>query len=62
MLQVICPDKWKEGAQNTTESGGRKVRFVAVPSDVALVAVLALQTALLQSICTTPLFALFAVE
>jgi Microtubule-associated protein CRIPT len=23
--QVICPDKWKEGANNTLESGGRKV-------------------------------------
>lgn len=23
--KVICPDKWKEGASNTMESGGRKV-------------------------------------
>ena len=24
-VQVICPDKWKEGATNTIESGGRKL-------------------------------------
>ena len=24
-LQVIVPDKWKEGASNVTEGGGRKV-------------------------------------
>lgn len=23
--KVIVPDKWKEGASNTTESGGRKI-------------------------------------
>lgn len=22
---MVCPDTWKEGARNTTESGGRKV-------------------------------------
>jgi len=22
---VICPDPWKDGARNTTESGGRKI-------------------------------------
>ncbi|GBG87221.1 hypothetical protein CBR_g45280 [Chara braunii] len=25
LTKVICPDKWKDGASNTTESGGRKV-------------------------------------
>lgn len=25
MEQVACPDKWKDGANNTVESGGRKV-------------------------------------
>ena len=24
-LQVICPDKWKDGSNNNTEGGGRKV-------------------------------------
>jgi len=24
-VQVIVPDKWKEGASNVTEGGGRKV-------------------------------------
>jgi len=24
-MQVIVPDKWKEGASNITEGGGRKV-------------------------------------
>lgn len=23
--QVACPDKWKDGANNTNESGGRKI-------------------------------------
>lgn len=23
--QVICPDPWKEGANNTNQSGGRKI-------------------------------------
>jgi hypothetical protein len=25
MGTVICPDPWKDGARNTTESGGRKI-------------------------------------
>eukprot|EP00270_Netrium_digitus_P014402 TRINITY_DN4885_c0_g1_i1.p2 TRINITY_DN4885_c0_g1~~TRINITY_DN4885_c0_g1_i1.p2 ORF type:complete len:101 (-),score=30.49 TRINITY_DN4885_c0_g1_i1:187-489(-) len=25
LTKVIVPDKWKEGASNTTESGGRKL-------------------------------------
>lgn len=25
LSKVICPDKWKEGASNTIEGGGRKV-------------------------------------
>ncbi|CAL9761426.1 unnamed protein product, partial [Musa acuminata subsp. burmannicoides] len=25
LAKVIVPDKWKEGASNTTESGGRKI-------------------------------------
>nr|ADE76653.1 unknown [Picea sitchensis] len=25
LAKVIVPDKWKEGASNTTESGGRKL-------------------------------------
>lgn len=25
LAKVICPDKWKDGARNTTESGGRKI-------------------------------------
>ncbi|CAI5986799.1 unnamed protein product [Closterium sp. NIES-65] len=25
LSKVIVPDKWKEGASNTTESGGRKI-------------------------------------
>lgn len=25
LAKVACPDKWKEGASNTMESGGRKV-------------------------------------
>ena len=24
-VQVIVPDKWKDGASNTTEGGGRKI-------------------------------------
>ncbi len=24
-VQVIVPDKWKEGASNVTEGGGRKI-------------------------------------
>jgi hypothetical protein len=23
--QVVCPDKWKDGAKNTIEGGGRKI-------------------------------------
>jgi len=25
LSKVIVPDKWKEGASNTTEGGGRKI-------------------------------------
>ena len=25
LTKVIVPDKWKEGASNTTEGGGRKI-------------------------------------
>mmetsp|Transcript_17662 Transcript_17662/g.42370 ORF Transcript_17662/g.42370 Transcript_17662/m.42370 type:complete len:98 (-) Transcript_17662:216-509(-) len=25
LSKVICPDKWKDGANNTQESGGRKL-------------------------------------
>ncbi|KAL6779555.1 hypothetical protein ACKKBG_A12745 [Auxenochlorella protothecoides x Auxenochlorella symbiontica] len=25
LAKVACPDKWKDGANNTVESGGRKV-------------------------------------
>lgn len=25
LAKVIVPDKWKEGAHNTTEGGGRKI-------------------------------------
>jgi hypothetical protein len=25
LAKVICPDKWKDGARNTTEGGGRKL-------------------------------------
>ncbi|KAM0049091.1 putative PDZ-binding protein, CRIPT [Helianthus debilis subsp. tardiflorus] len=25
LSKVIVPDKWKEGASNTTETGGRKI-------------------------------------
>lgn len=25
LAQVICQDKWKDGARNTMESGGRKI-------------------------------------
>uniref|UniRef100_A0A2N9ITH2 Cysteine-rich PDZ-binding protein n=1 Tax=Fagus sylvatica TaxID=28930 RepID=A0A2N9ITH2_FAGSY len=25
LAKVIVPDKWKEGASNTTEGGGRKI-------------------------------------
>ena len=25
LTKVIVPDKWKEGASNTTENGGRKI-------------------------------------
>lgn len=26
VYRVAAPDKWKEGAQNTIESGGRKIK------------------------------------
>ena len=35
-LQVIVQDKWKDGARNTMESGGRKVRNSAVGRPVCL--------------------------